>query len=123
MNKAVLKHGKTIHASVNGAAVFSIRKHNGRIAAQVLVMNPIREPQMITFNKVLKLLKQDKAVELKFYLVAGLFSRHELSLEDGKIQDLSYVDSSITTYTIKQYKRSFHGKAFKKHAVELSEII
>jgi hypothetical protein len=43
-------------------------------------------------------------------------------LVGGKIEDESGVDGSSSTYTIAQYKRSFHGRAFKKNAVELSEI-
>jgi len=78
--------------------------------------------QMITFNEVLGHLEQGKAVELKFNLIGGLYSRHELSLDDGKIIDFSYVDDSTSTYTIKQYKNSFHGKAFQKGAVKLEEI-
>ena len=77
---------------------------------------------MITFNEVLAHLEQGKTVELKFHLNYGLFSRHELSLVDGKIEDFSYVDDSTSTYTVKQYKKSFHGKAFKKNAVDLEEI-
>lgn len=77
---------------------------------------------MVTFEKVLHLLKQGKSVELKFYLSMGLFSRHELTLVDGKIEDFSYVDSSLTTYTIHEYKHSFHGKAFISNAVEIEEI-
>jgi hypothetical protein len=77
---------------------------------------------MITFNEVLTHLEQGKTVELKFHLNYGLYSRHELSLANGKIEDFSYVDDSTSTYTVKQYKRSFHGNAFKKNAVDLEEI-
>jgi hypothetical protein len=73
---------------------------------------------MITFNEVMQYLKQGKSVELKFHLNSFLFSRHLLTLVDGKIEDESAVDDSTSIYTIEQYKRSFHGKA-----VELSEVI
>jgi hypothetical protein len=49
---------------------------------------------MITFSEVLQYLKKGKTVELKFHLNFGLFSRHELCLVDGKIEDFSYVDES-----------------------------
>ena len=77
---------------------------------------------MITFNEVLAHLEQGKAVELRFHLNYGLFSRHELSLVDSKIEDFSYVDDSTSTYTIKEYKNSFHGKAFQRGTVQLEEI-
>ena len=78
---------------------------------------------MITFNEVMQLLNTGKTVELKFHLNSFLFSRHTLTLVGRKIEDESSVDGSISTYTIEQYKRSFHGRAFKKNAVELSEVI
>ena len=78
---------------------------------------------MITFNEVMQHLKAGKTVELKFHLNGGLFSRHTLTLVDGKIQDESSVDGSTSTYSIDSYKRSFHGRAFQANAVELSEII
>ena len=78
---------------------------------------------MVKFSDVLALLDQGKSVELKFHLNGFLFSRHTLTLVDGKIEDESGVDGSTSSYTIKQYRCSFHGKAFKKNAVELSEII
>ena len=77
---------------------------------------------MISFNEVLAYLEQGKTVEVKFNINYGLFSRHELSLVDGKIEDYSYVYGATTVYTIKQYKKSFHGKAFEKGAVQLDEI-
>ena len=77
---------------------------------------------MATFDEVLQLIKSGKSVELKFYLSMGLFSRHELSLEDGKIEDFSFIDSSLSTYTIEEYKQSFHGKAFISNAVEIEEV-
>lgn len=77
---------------------------------------------MASFDEVLKLLKESKSVELKFYLSFGIFSRHELTLIDGKIEDFSYVDSSLATYTIEEYKKSFHGKAFFSNAVEIEEV-
>jgi hypothetical protein len=77
---------------------------------------------MITFSEVLQYLKKGKTVELKFHLNFGLFSRHELCLVDGKIEDFSYVDESRSRYSIKEYKKSFHGKAFEKGAVQLDEI-
>ena len=77
---------------------------------------------MTTFIDVLQLLQSGKSVELKFYLSFGLFSRHELSLVDGKIEDFSFVDSSLSTYTIEEYKQSFHGKAFISNAVEIEEV-
>ncbi len=77
---------------------------------------------MITFNEVLAHLEKGKAVELKFSINYGLFSRHELSFVDGRIEDYSYVDGATTIYTIKQYKKSFHGRAFEKGAVQLEEI-
>ena len=78
---------------------------------------------MITFNEVMKYLEAGKKVELKFHLNGFLFSRHTLTLVGSKIEDESSVDGSTSIYTIEQYKRSFHGRAFKKNAVELSEII
>jgi hypothetical protein len=78
---------------------------------------------MTTFNEVITLLRQGKSVELKFHLNGFLFSRHTLTLVDGKIEDESAVDGSTSTYTIESYKRSFHGKAFQANAVELSEVI
>ena len=78
---------------------------------------------MITFNEVMKYLKAGRKVELKFHLSGFVFSRHTLTIVDGKIEDKSGVDGSTSIYTIKQYKRSFHGRAFKKNAVELSEVI
>ena len=78
---------------------------------------------MPTFDEVLALLKQGKSVELKFHLNSFLFSRHLLTLVDGKIEDESSVDDSTSIYTVAQYKRSFHGKAFKSNVVELSEVI
>lgn len=77
---------------------------------------------MITFNEVLGHLEHGKTVELKFHLNYGLFSRHELSLVHGRIKDYSYVDGATTVYTVKQYKKSFHGKAFAKNAVEMEEL-
>jgi hypothetical protein len=78
---------------------------------------------MITFNEVIQYLKAGKTVELKFHLNGFLFSRHTLMLVNGKIEDESGVDGSTSIYTIDSYKRSFHGRAFKKNAVELSEVI
>jgi hypothetical protein len=78
---------------------------------------------MITLKEVIALLRQGKSVELKFHLNGFLFSRHTLTLVDRKIEDESAVDGSTSIYTIKQYKRSFHGKAFASNAVELSEVI
>jgi hypothetical protein len=77
---------------------------------------------MATFDEVLQLIKSGKSVELKFYLSMGLFSRHELSLEDGKIEDFNFIDSSLSTYTIEEYKQSFHGRAFISNAVEIEEV-
>ncbi len=77
---------------------------------------------MPTFDEVLQLLQTGKSVELKFYLSFGIFSRHELSLVDGNIEDFSYVDSSLSTYSIEEYRNSFHGKAFISNAVEIEEI-
>ncbi|MDP1675317.1 MAG: hypothetical protein Q8L88_00515 [Bacteroidota bacterium] len=77
---------------------------------------------MLTFDDVLQMLQSGKSVELKFYLSMGLFSRHELSLVDGKIEDFSYVDETIFTSTIEEYRNSFHGKAFISNAVEIEEI-
>jgi hypothetical protein len=62
-------------------------------------------------------------VELKFHLNGFLFSRHTLTLVDGNIENESGVDGSTSTYSIDSYKRSFHGRAFKANAVELSEVI
>ncbi len=76
---------------------------------------------MITFEEALKKLKEGKRLELKFRLCGFLFSRHELSLENGKITDFSYVDSSTTTCSISKYKQGFYGEAFKKKAVFLEE--
>jgi hypothetical protein len=78
---------------------------------------------MITFNEVMKYLKAGKKVELKFHLNGFLFSRHTLTIVDGMVEDESAVDGTTSTYTIEQYKRSFHGRAFKKNVVELSEVI
>jgi hypothetical protein len=78
---------------------------------------------MLSFNEVLALLRKGKSVELKFHLNSLLFSRHTLTLVDGKIEDESGVDGSTSVYTIESYKRSFHGRAFKAKAVELSEVI
>ncbi len=77
---------------------------------------------MATFEKVLSLLNQEKSVELKIYLVSGLFGRHLLSLEDDKIKDFSYVDDSTNIYSIKEYKASFYGKAFQKKCVKIEEV-
>lgn len=76
---------------------------------------------MITFDEVLKKLKEGKRLELKFNLCGGLFSRHELSMYNGKIEDFSYVDDSTTTSTVSQYRRGFYGKAFKQKTVSLEE--
>ena len=76
---------------------------------------------MITFDEALIKLKEGKRLELKFILCGFLFSRHELSLDDGKITDFSYVDSSTTTCSINKYKRGFYGKAFKQKTVILEE--
>ena len=78
---------------------------------------------MPTFDEVLALLRKGKSVELKFHLNGFLFSRHTLTLVDGKIEDESSVDGSTSVYTIESYKRSFHGRAFRCKAVELSEVI
>jgi hypothetical protein len=78
---------------------------------------------MITFNEVMKYLKAGKTVELKFHLNGFLFSRHTLTIVDGKIEDESGVDGSTSTYSIDSYKHSFHGRAFALNAVELSEVI
>jgi predicted nucleotidyltransferase len=78
---------------------------------------------MITLKEVMNYLKAGKTVELKFHLNGFLFSRHTLTLVDGKIEDESAVDGSTFVSTIKSYKHSFHGRAFKKNAVELSEVI
>lgn len=77
---------------------------------------------MPIFNTVLEMLQCGKSVELKFYLSMGIFSRHELSLVDGKIEDFSYVDNTTFTTTIEEYRNSFHGKAFISNAVEIEEI-
>ena len=77
---------------------------------------------MATFEKVLSLLRQGKSVELKIYLVGGLFGRHLLSLEGGKIRDFSYVDDSTNICSIKEYKASFYGKAFRKKCVKIDEV-
>ncbi len=76
---------------------------------------------MITFDEAIRKLKAGKILELKFQLRGGLFSRHELSMERSRIIDQSWVDDSTTSYTVKQYQKSFYGKAFQKLAVELSE--
>ena len=76
---------------------------------------------MITFEQVLEKLRQGKRLELKFILNGGLYSRHQILLEDGRLIDESFVDGSITKSTISNYKKSFYGKAFHKNAVELLE--
>ncbi|TAK54028.1 MAG: hypothetical protein EPO24_13605 [Bacteroidetes bacterium] len=76
---------------------------------------------MISLEEALTKLKEGKRLELKFYLAGGLFSRHELSLDNGMIVDFSYVDDSTTMTTIKEYKRGFYGRAFKKQHVQLEE--
>ena len=78
---------------------------------------------MITFQEVLAHLKQKKTVEVKFHLNGPIFSRHLLTLVDGKIEDESCVDGTTSIYTVESYKRSFHGRAFEANAVELSEVI
>ena len=77
---------------------------------------------MATFEEVLALLKQGRFVELRFHLNSILFSRHELFLVDGKIQDFSYVDDSTNTYSVSEYRRSFYGKAFTNSTVEIDEV-
>lgn len=77
---------------------------------------------MASFYHVLAFIKEGKRVELKFRLNAFVFSRHELSWANGKIQDFSYVDDSTTNYTIKQYQRSFYGKMFNRKRVKIEEI-
>ena len=77
---------------------------------------------MATFEEVLQLLQSGKSVELKFHLNSIMFSRHELFLVDGKIEDFSYVDNSTTTYSVSEYRRSFYGKAFNKSTVEIDEV-
>ena len=74
---------------------------------------------MTTFEEVLAKLKSGKAVELKFCLNFGIYSRHLLSLKDGSIIDESFVDGSVSNTTIAEYKNSFYGKAFNKNAVQL----
>ena len=76
---------------------------------------------MITFDGVIRKLREGKRVELKFHLNFGVYSRHELTLERGKICDKSYVDGSTSQFTIRQYSESFYGEAFRKNAVELIE--
>ena len=78
---------------------------------------------MITFDEVMQYLNAGKTVELKFHLNGFLFSRHTLTLVGRKIEDESAVDGSTSTYSVESYKRSFHGRAFKSNAVELSEVI
>ena len=80
------------------------------------------ENLITTFDEVLKLLRQGKSVELKFFFNYGLFSRHELSFCKNKIEDFSFVDESTTNYTIAKYKNSFYGKAFLKKAVMIEEV-
>ena len=77
---------------------------------------------MVKFNEVLAHLEAGKTVELRFQLNYGVFSIHELSLVDGKIEDFSHVDSSTSRYTINDYRKSFHGKAFEKGAVQIEVI-
>lgn len=77
---------------------------------------------MATFDEVLALLRKGKSVELRVHLCSILFSRHELTLVGGKIEDFSYVDDSTNKYTIKQYRKSFYGKRFKSNAVVIEEI-
>lgn len=75
----------------------------------------------ITFDEVLKKIKSGKTVELVFRLMGSLISRHELSFEDGKIRDFSYVDSTTSYTSVKQYRKGFYGKMFDQKRVELSE--
>lgn len=77
---------------------------------------------MATFEEVLALLKKGKSVELRIHLCSILFSRHELNLVDGKIEDFSYVDDSTNIYSIKEYKASYYGKAFRKKCVKIEEV-
>ena len=78
---------------------------------------------MITFSEVITKLKAGKILELKFNLIGGLYSRHQLSYDDGFIRDESFVDGSVSKTTIARYKKSFYGKAFNKNAVQLIEEI
>lgn len=78
---------------------------------------------MTTLDEVMNIIKSGQTVELHFYLAGGLlFSVHDLWFEDGKIYDFSYVDSSEYSYTERQYRSSFYGKAFKKNSVKLMEV-
>lgn len=76
---------------------------------------------MITFKEVIQKLKTGKQLLLKFNLCGGLFSQHELTFHRGLIHDHSFVDDSDTRYTVKQYHKSFYGKAFTQKAVQLLE--
>ena len=78
---------------------------------------------MITFQEAIRKLKDGIILELKFNLISGLYSRHQLSYDDGFIRDESFVDGSVSKITIAKYKKSFYGKAFNKNAVQLIEEI
>jgi hypothetical protein len=78
---------------------------------------------MIAFLTVLELLQRGNSVELKFRLACGLFTRHTLTLVDGKIKDFSYVDESTTKYSLAEYRSSQYGEAFEHNTVEIIDIL
>jgi hypothetical protein len=77
---------------------------------------------MITLDEVIKKIKSGATLQLRFYLAGGLFSVHELWFDDGRIFDFSYVDSTESSWTEKQYRSSFYATAFIKHSVKLMEV-
>jgi hypothetical protein len=85
----------------------------------VRVFQKDRAMNNVTFDEILQRLRKGKRIELKFNLNFGLYSRHELRLDDRIIVDESYVDGSVSRSSIAEYRRSFYGKAFTKNAVQL----
>jgi hypothetical protein len=67
---------------------------------------------------VLRELEAGKTVELKYQLVDGNISTHEITLEEGMIYDYCSDDNSSTFCSIREFKYGFYSKAFECNIAE-----
>ena len=76
----------------------------------------------LNLKQLIGLMKNGFHVEVKALLMAGLFSRHELRLDNKTIIDFSYVDSCTTRYTLPEFKRqSIIAKAAQRNNLILEQ--
>ena len=78
--------------------------------------------KVISFIELLDLLHTGYRVEVRVTLCGGLYSRHELSLDDDdSVIDFSYVDSEETIHTPTEFTRSIVAQAAKKNGVVVEQ--